>query len=75
MKFSIRYHWRTEFILLEVIGKTVHSVIMCISSKTFNGHWPRLYNMIRPRGASVAIRFDREIFILGGYPNAEFYPV
>ena len=43
MKFSIRYHWRTEFIRLEVIGKTVHSVIMCISSKTFNGHWPQIW--------------------------------
>ena len=40
-----------------------------------NFEWSMVGNMIRPRGASAAVRFDREIFILGGYPNAEFYPV
>lgn len=37
--------------------------------------WSLVANMIKPRGASVALRFDREVFIIGGYPNAEFYPV
>ena len=40
-----------------------------------NYKWSLVGDLLAPRGASFAARFDREIFIIGGYPNAEFYPV
>ena len=43
--------------------------------------WSLAGQMLGARGASFAVRFDREIFIIGGYPieilepDHEFYPV
>ena len=43
--------------------------------------WSLAGQMLCARGASFAVRFDREIFIIGGYPleifepDHEFYPV